>query len=112
MFVSACAPDFLDPNNRPQARREMQNYFVPPNEYGEWRLHAAYHGRTALLLRLTGIWQRFFTACKDMGVTHPSLLPMGLGILRPKVGYSRYSSSVRQGSTSMEADVVQVCVHV
>eukprot|EP00668_Euglena_longa_P030596 GGOE01038186.1.p1 GENE.GGOE01038186.1~~GGOE01038186.1.p1 ORF type:complete len:2315 (+),score=765.90 GGOE01038186.1:746-6946(+) len=85
VFLSACAPDFLDPDDRLQARQELQKYFVPPNKTGKWRSHGEYHGRSALMLRIMDIWHRIFTACKDLKVTHPSLLPMGLGIFRPKV---------------------------
>ena len=85
VFLSACAPDFLDPEARPQARQELQKYFVPPNNTGKWRSHGAYHGKHALRERIMGIWKRVFTACADQQVTHPSLLPMGLGIFRPRV---------------------------
>eukprot|EP00667_Euglena_gracilis_P000041 EG_transcript_41 len=85
VFLSACAPDFLDPDKRPQARQELQKYFVPPNDKGRWRSHGEYHGRSALMLRIMDIWRRIFAACKDLKVTHPSLLPMGLGIFRPRV---------------------------
>ena len=85
VFLSACAPDFLEPDTRPNARQELQKYFVPPNKTGKWRSHGAYHGRHALMMRIMDIWHRVFTACADQDVTHPSLLPMGLGIFRPRV---------------------------
>ena len=85
VFLSACAPDFLDPDGRSQARQELQKYFIPPNKTGKWRSHGAYHGRHALRIRIMDIWHRVFTACADQNVSHPSLLPMGLGIFRPKV---------------------------
>ena len=85
VFLSAAAPDFRDPDERLQARQELQKYFVPPNETGKWMSHGMYHGRSALLVRVADIWHRIFTACRDLEVRYPSLLPMGLGMFTPKV---------------------------
>ena len=107
VFVSACAPDFREPHDRLEARREMQHYFVPPNKCGTWRCHPGYHGRVALMQRLQGIWSRFFKACQEQEVTHPSLIPMGLGVMRPRVGH-RPGQERREEQTALETDVTQL----
>eukprot|EP00667_Euglena_gracilis_P001602 EG_transcript_1606 len=88
LLVSTAGVDFDEPDRTASAQREEGKYFVITKRLpdgsveGDWKSEYA---RAQFKQRIRLTYDMIFQTCQEHGVTHLSLIPMGLGIFLPRI---------------------------
>jgi len=88
LLVSTAGIDFDEPDRNPAAGREEGKYFTVTKRHedgsaeGDWKTDTA---KAEFKARVKTTYNMIFQSCTDHGVTHVSLIPMGLGVFLPRI---------------------------